>query len=61
MRSASGLAWVTRLMVCCSLLVRRTGVDGGLTGYDGPALGHGFVVDAALAAALIVEERFEDR
>lgn len=34
--------------------------DGGLVGDDGPAHGHGSIVGAALGAALIVEERFED-
>ncbi len=36
------------------------GVDGGLARDDGPAHGHGSIVGAALGAALIVEERFED-
>jgi hypothetical protein len=36
------------------------GVAGGSVRDDGPAHGDGSIVGAALGAALIVEERFED-
>jgi hypothetical protein len=41
--------------------VALPGLDGDLAGDDGPTHGHGYIVNAALGAAFVVEKGFEDR